>query len=127
MSHEFLARFTGPGTTFLLPCFSPIRQLLVPPLYHLGHLAGLAVVVYRLYTGGNIHQFTPLAAFIALSDTRRACLQGGGFLVSASLIPSSPVSEVYGVFNNRVLVSSSGEQPRTINHLILEKDAANIH
>lgn len=48
----------------------------------------------------------------------RAGTQGGGFQVSSSLILPRPVSEVYDVFNNRVLPSSSGEQPRTMAILL---------
>lgn len=79
MSHEFLARFTGPGMNFLLACLSPVRQLLVPLLHHWGQLAGLAVWFTDFTLGRRIHHSTPMAAFVAPSDSRRASSQGGGF------------------------------------------------
>ena len=48
-----------------------------------------------------------LAMWVIKAPTK-ASLQGGSLLIST--ISPSPVSKVYGVFNNMVLPSSSGEK-----------------
>lgn len=80
---------------------SLIRQLLVIPKammplpHHWWHLFGLVIIVIWL--------FSLLVAFVAPSGTMRVGPQGRGFWVCFSFISQSPVPEVCGAFNNRVL------------------------
>lgn len=55
-----------------------------------------------------------LAASTAPSETTRASPQGGGLQISSSSVPRRPASKVCGVFNNRVITSCSGRQPRAV-------------
>lgn len=54
------------------------------------------------------------AAYIASFSTINASYQGIRFLVNANLIFVFPNSNMYGVFNTRVLPSSTGGQLRTM-------------
>lgn len=56
---------------------------------------------------------SPLAAWKAPSDTMRASPQGGDF--SLFLFPPRPVPKAHGAFSNRVLLSSTERQPRTMS------------
>lgn len=57
--------------------------------------------------------FSP-AASIALSGIVKTNQQGGSFQVSSSLISLCPAVKVCYVFNNRILSSCDGEQPRAM-------------
>lgn len=78
-----------------------IRQLLIILkaimllLHHWWHLLGLVIIVIWL--------LSLLVALIAFSGTMRVSPQGRGFWVHFSFISQSPVPEVCGAFNNRVL------------------------
>lgn len=53
--------------------------------------------------GRTIDNFCPLVSCIAPSDTVRISLQGGGFQVNTSSIPSSPVTNAFAVSGNGVI------------------------
>lgn len=67
----------------------------MPLLHHWWHLLGLVIIVIWL--------LSLLVALIAFSGTMRVSPQGRGFWVHFSFISQSPVPEVCGAFNNRVL------------------------
>lgn len=83
-------------------------KIKVPLLYHLRYLAGLIIAVMcKIYSYiGVIDCSSPLADFIASSNTMRASAQARGFQGSFSSVLPRPMSEVCNVFRNRALPST---------------------
>ena len=85
-------------------------KIKVPLLYHLVYLAGLIIAVMcKIYSYiGFIDCSSPLADFIASTNTMRASPQARGFQGSFSSVPPRPISEVCDVFRKRALPSTLG-------------------
>lgn len=62
----------------------------------------------------KLNSTSPLTALVVPSNTMESSSQGRGFQVRTVLTPSSPPSEMYGVFNIRVSPLSFGKQPRAM-------------
>lgn len=105
-----------------------IRLLLIMPRFYvslrISCQSGNGCDLKMLQLGKTTGCFYPLAKFIATSDMMRDSPQTEVFNVSSSLIPTSPVPNVCGIFSSRDLCSLPGRQTKAIAkaYIVLECD-----
>lgn len=97
-----------------------IREWLVTPIALVPLLHACLYLAFQvIITVRQVHSWVRLLKFptsscIAPSSTMKASHWGGSFLICTNLIVPCSVTNLCSAFSNRVLLSSSGGQPRAM-------------
>lgn len=120
-SHGFMAKFTVRGMSFLLWwALNLIREWLVTPIALVPLLQACLYLAFQaIITVRQVHSWVrllifPTSSWMALSSTMKASHWGGSFLICTNLIVPCSVTNLCSAFSTRVLLSSSGGQPRAM-------------